>query len=800
MNFSVEVENAIQKASNYANFEDNDEYVRVSHIVYSILSDKFENVVVLTLQQMNVDIKLLLDLIKDVRISKCKTKSNKKKSKQNEDFKKVLTVAKDISTLNDKKVEVEIGDIMNAILATDNELTGVLMDFAIDKDLFRTVCYQYELEWLEQDYLDIDTVGLVDYNSLNTTLDKYCTNLTAMASEGVLDKCIGRESELVQLYNVLSKSKKGNPILIGQAGVGKTNLIEGLAYNIINGNTPPNLRKYKIYSLNINSLIAGTKYRGMFEERLQGVIDILIKEDDIILFIDEIHMIYGAGSSENSTDMSNILKPYLARNQFKIIGATTINEYRQYIEPHKALKRRFSTITINEPTFEDCVKILTKVSKKIEEIHKVKYNKKTIIECILLSEKYISDSQLPDKAIDLLEDCAIKKRLDRMKKSKLSELLSLQEELNNKKLQIIHNKDYDNAPTIKLEFLRIEKLIKKEKNIEDIAFNDLLFIEPEDIKKYIEIKTGIPINNDSLNISKIKDNLYKSIKGQNNAIDIITNTLLINQLGLNDEDKPIGSFMFIGFSGVGKTQLTKNLTKELFGSEKKLIRFDCSEYSNSHEVSKLIGAPPSYIGYEKGGLLTEAVKRQPFSIILFDEIEKAHDKLFDILLQIMGEGRLTNNVGETINFKNCVIILTSNIGTNKLVKSSQNIGYIKNIESYDSSIIDTEIKKRFKIEFLNRIDKVVHFNPLDDKALKALISNDLNILKEKLLKIGYYLNISDKIIDSLINSNNNKSNGYRSIKRKINDDIKILIAQKIQLSPEDKNLNLIIEDKKIKVN
>lgn len=802
MKYNNELKKLLEKAELYAKTVDHDRNIRVSHVIFTILRDEIYNSVTLTLEDLDIDIDHLMNIVNEIRSKNIVKPDKKSKGKlpQSKDLKEVIKQSKKIAH-DRKKPSVSIVDLMLGAFRIENELTEVFDNLDINYSSFERGSFKYDKEYiteLDVEELEYETDIAKYTNMSDSILDQFCTNLNSLASKGDLSNCIGRDTEMREMYQILLKTKKGNPILIGEAGVGKTNIVEGLALNMVKNQVPYQLRDFVLYSLDINSLVAGTKYRGQFEERVKKVIDHLVELNNVILFIDEIHMIYGAGNTEGGIDLSNILKPYITRNNFKIVGATTLEEFKKYIEPNKALKRRFTEIIVKEPTKEHCVKILNKIKTDFESYHKVRYSDNAIKACVELSEKYIAYRKLPDKAIDVLEDAAISKRLNNSKNSKVEKLLDELDNLKQSKLDIVKNCTYELAPTLKEKIKRLENEIILEKRSLEDSHNDLIFIEEEDIVNLVELRTGISIRKEGIDIKKLKTELKDKIVGQNHAVDSVSKSLLVNSLNLDNHNKPIGSFMFIGYSGVGKTQFAKELTKIVFGDEKFLIRIDCSEYSKDHEISKLIGSPNGYVGYEEGGLLTEKVKRQPFSVILVDEVEKAHNSLFDLFLQVLGEGRLTNNKGETIDFKNTIVLFTSNIGIKKSLESKNRLGFNKRDLNYDGSIIMGEVKKRFRTEFINRIDDIIHFNPLSKDNLSTLFDKEVNSLIEKVKEHDVEVNISDEVKIFLIDQCKSPEYGFRALKRKINDEVKVKIAESL-LEKEFKILNVTLEYKNIKV-
>lgn len=803
--FDEVADSCLKKAENYARVKDKDSEIRVSHLIFSILNDKKYNVVTSVLEEMNIDVDLLTESVEIVRVENIKSQETKQKSiKNSKILNEILKFSLENSIKFESKTEASIVDIFLSCLQIENELTEVFNDFHVKYEKFKEIAEDLEAMDFEEDYdgefefaeaYSIRTPK--QHTSKNSNLEKYCTNFTQLASENKLDPCYGREDTISELYRILCRSKKRNAVLIGREGVGKTNLVEGLVVNIVRGSAPKKLLNKTIYSLDINSLVAGTKYRGMFEERIQLILDELSSNENSILFIDEIHNIIGAGSAEGSGDLSNILKPYLARKSFQIIGATTTSEYKKYFERDKALIRRFSEVMVEEPSVETTVKILNNIKDSFEKTHNVTYSQDAIVACVELSHKYMPYRTLPDKAIDIMDDVASKKRLQIFQSNNLNDLQDEYKKIEEKKIEIIKNRAYHLAEDVKKESNKILSKIKSEREGKVKEETSKLVITLQDVKNVVQEITKIPIADNGLDVKLLKKHLNDTIIGQDEAINAITKTVMLNKLGLDDSDKPIGSFLFIGYSGVGKTEITKEVSRFISKNTDSLIRIDCSEYSQPHEVAKLIGAPAGYIGYDEGGILTEKVKRNPFSVILFDEIEKAHEKLFDVLLQVLGEGRLTDNKGETISFKNSIIILTSNVGTKKAIKNMSSISFAKSEKQYDHSIVESEVKKFFKPEFINRIDNTIHFNILSKENIKVLLRKELDKLSKQVENHNVKLKISEEVIDFLLERDYTIEYGFRPFKRIVNDEIKLIVAE-ILLDGKPGEIKLSIEDEKIK--
>lgn len=781
----------------------------VSHIIYIILKNsEINDFIVNVLKNMKIDVGLLMESVVLIisELPKSSTKIERNSITPHKQLVKVLVYATENKIELANKELPSIEDIFFAALNVKSELSQILLDFTISPLIFLETSQE-----LDDLFEDVDDDDMYEYvgssasgkpNSKQTKaelLNTYCSNLNLLAKTNKIDPCYGREVEINRLCRILSRTRKGNAILIGHAGVGKTNIVEGLVMDIVKGNIPENLKKKTIYSLDLNAVVAGTKYRGMFEERIQGILDELITNGDAILFIDEIHNIMGAGSAEGTMDFSNILKPYIARAELQIIGATTISEYKKHIEPNKAIQRRFSEVLIEEPTHEVCIKILNSIKPKYEKHHYVTYSDEAIEACVTLGDKYLTYRHLPDKAIDLLDDVAVKMKMEFGNSKELLELQKQFENLEEIKKKIISTKSYEKAELVLLQSKQIFKKIQQLQNTKGKSKTATTITE-DDVRSLIQEMTKIPLNKVGLDLKTLKAHLCATIIGQNEAIELVTRTLMINQLHLDDDEKPIGSFLFVGYSGVGKTQLVKELSLNLFGNTNSLMRIDCSEFAQPHEVSKLIGSPVGYVGYEEGGLLTERVRRNPFTVILFDEIEKAHEKLFDILLQILGEGRLTDNRGEVINFKNTIIVLTSNLGTSQAAKNI--VSYINSKDAYNTQEIEKAIKKKFKPEFVNRIDNIVHFNVVSKESLLIILELELEKLIKQVAKHGATLYISNEVKGSLVEHAYIPENGVRALKRQINDNIKNVVAESLlngdcdELYIELENEKIIILDKK----
>ncbi|MEG1003808.1 MAG: ATP-dependent Clp protease ATP-binding subunit [Clostridium sp.] len=620
------------------------------------------------------------------------------------------------------------------------------------------------------------------------SLKKYSVNMTKIAKEGGFDPVIGRDKETQRVLEILCRRAKNNPCLIGEPGVGKTAVIEGLAQKISEGNIPEILREKQIFCLDITNIIAGAKYRGEFEERLKKIIEEVKGNKNIILFIDEIHTIIGAGGAEGAIDASNILKPSLARGDIQCIGATTIDEYRKYIEKDSALERRFQPVTVGEPTKEETLKILIGLRDKYESHHRAKITDEAINASIEMSDRYIVDRFMPDKAIDLLDEASAKVRIETLVTP--PDLKDLEDDI-----QVVI-KEKEEAIRIQ-EFEKAASLRDKEKKLKERLDNRLgdwnrnnsvntLIVEAEDIAKVVSSWTNIPVERitekESERLLKLEDRLHKRVVGQEDAVSSIAKAIRRARVGLQDPNRPIGSFIFLGPTGVGKSELCKALAEAVFGDENNMVRIDMSEYMEKHSVSKLIGAPPGYVGYDEGGQLTEAVRRHPYSVILLDEIEKAHSDVFNILLQILEDGRLTDGKGKVVNFKNTIIIMTSNLGAHNISKQ-RNMGFLSSekIDNYDSmkeNILE-DLKKNFKPEFLNRIDDTVVFHKLERSNMKDILEIMLKDMRHRLAKKDMQLIFKEDIKDYLLNKCKGNEYGARPFRRIITKEIEDKLSEEI---------------------
>jgi len=634
-------------------------------------------------------------------------------------------------------------------------------------------------------------------------LDNFSRDLNKLANEGKLDPVIGRQLEIYRIAQILSRRKKNNPIIIGEPGAGKTAIVEGLAMMIHKGECPKNLVDKRIVSLDINSLVAGTKYRGQFEERMKVIIEELIANPNIVVFIDEIHTMVGAGNSSGSLDASNILKPALSRGEIQCIGATTLDEYRKHIEKDGALERRFQKVVIDPSSKEETFEILKQSKEKYEDHHKVLYDDETLKLFVELADRYITDREFPDKAFDILDEVGARMQIDIKLPQIIEDLKFEASEIKKQKVEVIKKQNYEQAAELRDKERNILGQLEKEKQKFEAELRSSKRKIPEDVVyEVVSNMTKIPISKINLDekqsLLDLHNNLNSKVIGQNDAVLKISKSIRRNRIGIKDPNKPIGSFIFLGSTGVGKTFLAKQLAKEIFGTEESLIRVDMSEYQEKHTISRLIGSPPGYVGHEEGGQLTEQVKNKPYSVILFDEIEKAHKDIFSTLLQILDDGHVTDSLGRKINFKNCLIIMTSNIGVKRLQEFGAGVGFRNAAseavqEEQRRDILKKELSKFFAPEFLNRIDDVIIFNSLKKEHIDVIARLEIDKLLKRVIGKNYQFTYQDSVVDYISKVGFDETFGARPIKRAIQDKIEDLISEKILMDEVLENKDYILD-------
>ncbi len=640
-------------------------------------------------------------------------------------------------------------------------------------------------------------------------LDNFSRDLNKLAEQGKLDPVIGRENEILRIAQVLSRRKKNNPIILGEPGCGKTAIVEGLAMKIVNGDCPKNLLDKRIVTLDLTAVVAGTKYRGQFEERLKVILEELSANPNIIIFIDEIHTLIGSGNSSGSLDGSNIFKPALARGEIQCIGATTLDEYRKSFEKDGALERRFQKVMVDPSTVSETIQILTNIKDKYEAYHKVSYSPEVIELCVKLADRYITDREFPDKAFDILDEVGARSQTEQKVPEEIEELKRKAADIKLQKMDVVKRQNYEQAAELRDKERKIlVKLDTEKKRFEEESSLNRVPITEEQVYNVVSTMTKIPVSKmtiDDTNALVSMDGTLKSkVIGQDEAVEKIVKSIRRNRIGIKDPNRPIGSFIFLGSTGVGKTHLAKQIAKEMFGSEDALIRVDMSEYQEKHTVSRLVGAPPGYVGYEEGGQLTEQVKNKPYSVILFDEVEKAHKDIFSILLQILDDGHATDSLGRKINFKNTLIIMTTNLGAKKLSDFGTGIGFSSNKYSNEEAkrqILMKELKNFFSPEFLNRIDDTIVFSTLTKENIDKIVELELKKLVNRLGELKYTFTYDQTLVDYISKIGYDEIYGARPLKRAIQDKIEDYISELVLTNKikEGKKYKLVVDNEEVKL-
>ena len=849
-NLTIKTQEVLQQAQQLA-FNNNHSSIEVEHILQALLNDK-DSPIEFLLKKNNVNINYVSDKLIEA-LKKLPTVTGGTPAQQlGRDANTILLKAGAVlKTFNDEFISTE--HLLLAIVQSNDNAAKILKDAGLtDKGLIAAI-----KELRKGATINSQTTEL-EFNALN----KYAKNLNEMAKQGKLDPVIGRDEEIRRTLHILTRRSKNNPILVGEPGVGKTAIAEGLAMRIVNGDVPENLRSKIIYALDMGLLIAGAKYKGEFEERLKSVIkEVSTSDGEIILFIDEIHTLVGAGGGDGAMDAANILKPALARGELRAVGATTLNEYQKFFEKDKALERRFQKIIIDEPNIEDAISILRGLKDRYETHHHVRIKDEAIIAAVELSSRYITDRFLPDKAIDLIDESAAKLRLEmnsmpeeldklerqirqleiereaikrendetKLKelnteianlsverdtyKAKWQEEKELVEKVQNAKAQIEdlklqaeqaeRNGEYGKVAEIRYGKIKeVEELIKKtteelSKSTEKRLLKEE--VDAEDIAENVAKATGIPVNkmlqSEKEKLLNLEEELHQRVVGQDEAIEAVSDAIRRSRAGLQDPKKPIGSFIFLGTTGVGKTELAKALADYLFDDDSMMTRIDMSEYQEKHSVSRLVGAPPGYVGYDEGGQLTEAVRRKPYSVILLDEIEKAHPDVFNILLQVLDDGRLTDNKGRVVNFKNTIIIMTSNMGSQVIQDNFENVTEKNKLDVVNKTRQEVMalLKQTIRPEFLNRVDEIIMFHPLMRKEIKGIIEIQLKGLKNLVAQNGIDLQFNDYAIDYLAENGYDPQFGARPLKRLIQKEIVNRLSKKILSGELDKSKPVVVD-------
>ena len=694
-----------------------------------------------------------------------------------------------------RKLDSEYIGTEHILIGIMREADSIAVRIMLDLGVNPQKLYNEIVKVLEEDENINNQEGNSNKNSgsfnSTPTLNQYGTDLTKEASMGKLDPVIGRKNEIERVVQILSRRTKNNPCLIGEPGVGKTAVVEGLAEKIVQGDVPELLKNKRVVTVDLSSMVAGAKYRGDFEERIKKALNEVKKAGDVILFIDEIHTIVGAGSAEGAIDAANILKPLLARGEIQLIGATTLNEYRKYIEKDSALERRFSPVTVNEPTHEETVQILKGIRDKYEAHHNIKITDEAINSAVELSSRYINDRFLPDKAIDLIDEASSKIRLTSLEEpDSIKELENKIQNMNQEKEDAVKIQKFEKAAKLRDEVNSLKEELEKEKNKWNSKKTKTIpKLTEEDIAKVIASWTGIPAakitQDENKKLKNLDKELHKRVIGQNEAVDAVAKAIRRSRVGLKNPNRPIGSFLFLGPTGVGKTELSKALAESLFGTEDAMIRIDMSEFMEPHSVAKLIGAPPGYVGFDDGGQLTEKIRRKPYSVILFDEIEKAHPDVMNMLLQILEDGRLTDSQGRTVNFKNTVIIMTSNIGA-RLITEKKSLGFAnssdedetKEYEDIKKNVM-AELKKELRPEFINRIDDIIVFHKLNDDEIRSIIDLLLKNVEQRLVEQGLNIKIDKSVKELIAKKGVDKEFGARPLRRAIQNIVEDKLAEEI---------------------
>ena len=804
-NFSAQVKEIISFSREEALRLGND-FIGTEHLLLGLIREG-DNTAIRILKSFNVD---LYELRKEIELA-VKDKTGKNIANINslpltKQAEKVIRVTV-LEAKALKSATVETEHLMLSILKNkENIATQILNQFDVDYDLFRQelgIVKSNDPRAEFQDENDDDFDEEKKYSqpkggskqaggtkSKTPVLDNFGRDITKMAEMGALDPIVGRESEIERVSQILSRRKKNNPILIGEPGVGKTAIVEGLALRIVQRKVSRVLFDKRVISLDLAALVAGTKYRGQFEERMKAIMNELEKNRDVILFIDELHTIVGAGGASGSLDASNIFKPALARGELQCIGASTLDEYRMYIEKDGALDRRFQKVMIDPPSVDDTIQILNNIKSKYEEYHNVNYDQEAIDACVKLSDRYVTDRLLPDKAIDVMDEVGARVHLKNINvPQNIVDLEKKIEDVKNEKNKVVKSQKFEEAASLRDTEKRLQEELEKAKaDWEEESKHKRFPIGEEDIAEVVSMMTGIPVKRmvqaETEKLRKMSDDMKGMVIGQDEAILKVVKAIQRNRVGLKDPKKPIGTFIFLGPTGVGKTELARALARQMFDSEESLIRIDMSEYMEKFTVSRLIGAPPGYVGYEEGGQLTERVRRKPYSVILLDEIEKAHPDIYNILLQVLDDGQLTDGLGRKVDFKNTLIIMTSNIGVRQLKDFGAGVGFatssrIENEDEANKAVIEKALKKTFSPEFLNRIDDVVIFNSLTKDNIFSIIDILMKGVMKRLTNLGFSLELTEAAKTFLADKGYDSQFGARPLHRAIQKYLEDPLAEEI---------------------
>ena len=802
-NFSIQLKEVISFSREEALRLGND-FIGIEHLLLGILKEK-ENYAVKILEKMQIDILSLANEVEQaVKDKSGKAIVNINSLPLTKQAEKVIRITV-LEAKSLKSIQIEAEHLMLSILKNnENPATQILNQYDVFYDNFLNnitmMPNKFSNEFSEENEDDYEDAARQqrqaraqqqgNVKSKTPVLDSFGRDITKMAEAGNLDPIVGRETEIERVSQILSRRKKNNPILIGEPGVGKTAIVEGLALRIVQRKVSRVLFDKRVISLDLAALVAGTKYRGQFEERMKAIMNELEKNRDVILFIDEIHTIVGAGGASGSLDASNIFKPALARGELQCIGASTLDEYRMHIEKDGALDRRFQKVLIEPPTVDETIQILNNIKSKYDEYHSVTYTPEAIEACVKLSDRYMTDRLLPDKAIDVMDEVGARVHLKNIHVP--DEILNLEksiEEIKEEKNKVVKNQRFEEAAALRDKEKKLQQELETAKEKwEEESKHKRYPIDEEAIAEVISMMTGIPVNRmveaENLKLRKMGENMHKMVIGQNEAIEKVVKAIQRNRVGLKDPKKPIGTFIFLGPTGVGKTELARALARNMFDSEEALIRIDMSEYMEKFAVSRLIGAPPGYVGYEEGGQLTEKVRRKPYSVILFDEIEKAHPDIYNILLQVLDDGQLTDGMGRKVDFKNTLIIMTSNIGVRQLKEFGDGVGFatqakMQSQEENNKAVIEKALKRTFSPEFLNRIDDVIIFNSLSKENIFRIIDIIMKGVYKRMEGLGYQLQISDEAKDYIAEKGYDVQFGARPLHRAIQKYLEDPLAEEI---------------------
>jgi ATP-dependent Clp protease ATP-binding subunit ClpC len=768
--------------------------INPEHILLSILSDN-DNSVVDVLLSMGVDVEDLISRIESTLRSDVKNPNMAKKILVFSETAKKIVNGLDLQATKMGDGQIDPEHILLSILSNRTlTITKIMSTLGITYKTFKETLLTIKKEIsmsITGDFDEIENQKQTKSKSKTGTpvLDNFSRDLTKLAESNLLDPVVGRVDEVDRVVQILSRRKKNNPLLIGEAGAGKTSVAEGLAIKIHQKDCPRNLFDKRVVALDLASLVAGTKFRGQFEERMKGIIQELEKNNNVILFIDEIHTMVGAGNASGSLDASNILKPALARGEIQCIGATTLDEFREHIEKDAALTRRFQTVLIEPTNEKDTIQILMNIKDRYEQHHKVTYTPESIELCVKLSEKYITDRAQPDKSIDIMDEVGARSQMKTEVPQHIKELEKAISDIDSQKKEVVRSQRFEDAAKLRDQERELESKLEQEMKLWKNGLDKhRKTITEDDVAKVVAMITGIPVTKVSKNevekLNTMETELKSKVIGQDHAIEQTVKAIKRNRMGIKKKDKIIGGFLYLGSTGTGKTHLAKKIAEEVFGSEEHMFRIDMSEYMEKHSVSKLIGSPPGYVGHEDGGQLTERVRRKPYCVILLDEIEKAHPDVFNILLQVLDEGHLTDSMGRKVNFKNTLIIMTSNVGARKLQDFGTGVGFgtrakIEKLDELKNSVIEDSVKKTFSPEFLNRLDDIIIFKPLNKEDIKRVVDIPIKDLTNRMIELGYNLKITPTMKNYLCEVGYDEKYGARPLNRAIQKYIEDPIAEKL---------------------